>query len=328
MIYIHNKYILMMKYLLCFLACYCTCFSAKAQQYEFVYYFDANLSFVNKETAVIIGKGYKADGLVAVDCFGKTTGKKMFTATFKDSSLQIMHGKYVSYYEEGFTESEGMYNDNEIDGVWKNRDKSGFLTDSTFYEKGIRTAFGKYRYGFNKWYRLLPPAADSIKRDGYRLSYSFTDSLKNTFYESEAEFKNDDRHVNFEVFFIGNRGLLKEYDSTGNVKTDSVFDRTLEEAAFSGGDEGWRRFLYKNIDIDIASKNKAPNGNHTAIIRFVVNTDGSVIDVTAESDPGYGVAAEVIRVIKLSGKWKPAKKYGKYIKSYRRQPMTFAVDNG
>jgi hypothetical protein len=38
--------------------------------------------------------------------------------------------------------------------------------------------------------------------------------------------------------------------------------------------------------------------------------------------------AEVIRVIKKSGKWIPATMKGKPVKAYRKQPITFIVDAG
>jgi antitoxin component YwqK of YwqJK toxin-antitoxin module len=302
---------------------------AHAQDYKFIYYFDANLSFTSKEKAAGIGKGYKTDGLVVVDCYNKASEKIVFTATFKDSSLQTMHGDYKSYFKNGQIENDGKYIDNEMNGVWKTWNKYGFITDSIFYESGLRTGFGKYQYAFNKYYKSPNPVIDSIEKDGYILTYSFTDSLKNTCYQSESSYKKGVKKVNFEVFFTGNAGLLKEYDSTGNIKEDSVFDRMLAEAEFSqSGEEGWRRFLQKNINSEAPNRNNAPNGNYTAIIKFIVNEDGSISGVEAETDPGYGAAAEVIRVIKLSPKWKPAKKYGKLIKSYRRQPMTFSIQNG
>jgi antitoxin component YwqK of YwqJK toxin-antitoxin module len=317
-----------MKNIICLLSFFLIVITGYNQEYKYAYYFDANLNFVSKEKAVAIGKAYEQNGLIIMDCFGIQTGKMIFSSTFKDSSLQVMHGLHTSYYEDDFIETQGEYNESEMDGLWKTWDKYGLITDSVFYHKGLRTAYGKYKYVFNKNYRLLIPTIDSIKKDGYILIYSFTDSLKNTFYEHELTLEKGIEKLNFESRFIGNTGLLKEYDSTGNVTMDSVFDRKLVDAEFPGGDDDWRRFLQKNLNVGIASDNRAPNGNHTVIIRFAIDINGNVTDVDAEDNPGYGIVQEGIRVIKLSPKWRPAKKYGRRIKSYRRQPMTFIVDNG
>ena len=170
-----------MKNIICLLSFFIIAATGYSQEYKYAYYLDANLNFVSKEKAAAIGKAYEQNGLIVLDCFGIQTGQKVFTATFKDSLLQVMHGRYTSYYEDEFIESQGEYNENEMDGLWKTWDKYGLITDSVFYSKGLRTVYGKYKYVFNKNYRLLIPTIDSIKKDGYILIYSFTDSLKNTF---------------------------------------------------------------------------------------------------------------------------------------------------
>jgi protein TonB len=40
------------------------------------------------------------------------------------------------------------------------------------------------------------------------------------------------------------------------------------------------------------------------ILQFVVEKDGSLSDIKVVRDLGYGTGAEVIRVLKLAGKWK------------------------
>lgn len=61
------------------------------------------------------------------------------------------------------------------------------------------------------------------------------------------------------------------------------------------------------------------------LLRFVVNTDGSISDVTAmESSAACPeFAEEAIRVLLASGKWTPAEKNGKPVKSYRKMPIKF-----
>lgn len=72
--------------------------------------------------------------------------------------------------------------------------------------------------------------------------------------------------------------------------------------------------------------NAAPVGRYTVIARFVIASDGSLTDLAAETNLGYGMEKEVLRMLQKSGKWKPAIKYGKTINAYRRQPVTFQVE--
>jgi antitoxin component YwqK of YwqJK toxin-antitoxin module len=298
-----------------------------SQNYKFIYYLDAGLNSTTKENAAAIGRAYEKDGLIVMDCYGKTSGKKILSATFKDSTLGVLHGMYTSYFENDSIEAQGKYNNNEMDGWWKHWVRAGFIEDSVFYSNGARTIFGAYWYSFKKNYNLKAPPVDSIKMEGYHYRYSFTDSLNDTFYEKSCWVEKGNERISYEVNFKGNRGLLKEYDSTGHVNTDSVFSREATEAAFPGGEGAWRDFLYRNLNIDILSKNNAPSGIYTVIVKFVVNKDGTLDEITAENDAGYGTAAEAVRVLKLSRKWKPAFQYGKYLKAYRRQPLSFQIQN-
>ncbi|UAY51122.1 energy transducer TonB [Ferruginibacter albus] len=104
-----------------------------------------------------------------------------------------------------------------------------------------------------------------------------------------------------------------------------VFARVEKEASFPGGLAGWRDFLMKNLDAYVPIANKAPNGTYTVIIRFIVSKDGSISDVEAETNKGYGMEAEAIRVIKMGPKWIAARQNGRVVNAYRRQPITFVV---
>lgn len=297
-----------------------------SQSYKFIYYLDKDLSSTSKEKAVIIGKGYESNGSIILDCFLKTTGKKIISATVKDSTLSTMHGMFKTYYDDMKIESLGSHFENEMDGVWKYWDKDGFLTDSMVYKNGIRIAYASYKYYFSRPTLGQLFFRDSLKNATYSYIYSFTDSLKNSFYEKQVSFIKGKPKTNYDANFIGERGLLKEYDSTGAVKTDSVFTRKMQEATFPGGEDGWRNFLRTNLNANVPAENNAPSGKYTIIVKFIVNPDGTLDDVKAESDPGFGMVNEAIRVLKKSAKWQPAIKYGRYQRAYRRQPITFLIE--
>ena len=61
------------------------------------------------------------------------------------------------------------------------------------------------------------------------------------------------------------------------------------------------------------------------VVRFIVAKDGSVSDVQAETSHGYGMEQESVRVIKKSGKWVAAIQNGRNVISYKRQPITWVV---
>ena len=104
-------------------------------------------------------------------------------------------------------------------------------------------------------------------------------------------------------------------------------DFQLEKlASFPGGLDGWRKFLMKNLNAELPIINEAPAGKHTVIVQFKVCTDGSICDIEARNNPGYGLSEEAVRVIKKSGTWVPAEQKGRKVKTIFRQPITFYVE--
>ena len=108
--------------------------------------------------------------------------------------------------------------------------------------------------------------------------------------------------------------------------SEDTFSASEIEAKFPGGQNGWIKFLKKNLQTNIPSKNNAPAGTYTVRVKFIVAKDGTVSDIRIAKDPGYGTAEEVIRVFLLSPKWIPGTHNGKPVKSLRSQNITFKVE--
>jgi protein TonB len=70
---------------------------------------------------------------------------------------------------------------------------------------------------------------------------------------------------------------------------------------FPGGVAGYNLFLKSNIHYPLTALNNKVAG--MAIIRFIVEMDGSLSNIKLLKDPGEGLGAEALRVIKLSPKW-------------------------
>ncbi len=108
---------------------------------------------------------------------------------------------------------------------------------------------------------------------------------------------------------------------------DKVFTKVENEAAFPGGEAAWRRYLEKNLNPSAPVDAGAPPGNYQVIIKFIVSKDGSISEVQAETKFGYGMEEEAVKIIKRGPKWTPALQNGRNVNAYRRQPITFAVQD-
>lgn len=106
---------------------------------------------------------------------------------------------------------------------------------------------------------------------------------------------------------------------------DAVFEAVDIEASYPGGVDAWRRFLEQNLNGSVAAYNSAPGGTYTVVIQFVVDKEGRLSDIKALTSHGYGMEAEVIRLLRKSPRWNPASQNGRMVKAYRKQPVTFVV---
>ena len=102
---------------------------------------------------------------------------------------------------------------------------------------------------------------------------------------------------------------------------------TMSGIIYKGGDNNWRTFLERNLNGQVATDNKAPFGTYTVVIAFAIDITGKLTDIDAETNLGYGMENEAMRIIKKSGNWQPAYYYGRPLKAYRRQPITFQVQS-
>ncbi len=114
-------------------------------------------------------------------------------------------------------------------------------------------------------------------------------------------------------------------EESSSEKDDRVFTKVETEAEFPGGNKEWGNFLRKTLNADVPINNNAKRGKYTVVIRFIVDKDGAISDVTAETNLGYGMEKEVMRVISRGPNWIPAQQNGRVVKAYRRQPVTFIV---
>lgn len=115
-------------------------------------------------------------------------------------------------------------------------------------------------------------------------------------------------------------------DTLAWFDNNKIFTKVEQEAAFAGGVEAWKKYLMKNLDPSIPSKEGWKPGNYTVIVQFVVRTDGTVSDVITTNYAGSRTAQHCINLVQNAGKWKPAVQNGHAVNSYRKQPVTFSIN--
>ena len=108
---------------------------------------------------------------------------------------------------------------------------------------------------------------------------------------------------------------------------DKVFTKVEKEAKFPGGMEGWKRYLERNLNANVAADDGAPTGNYTVKVQFIVDKEGGISNVQAIEIPKAcpSCGPEAVKVIKKGPKWEPAVQNGRNVIYQAIQYVTFQV---
>ncbi|MGN6399953.1 MAG: energy transducer TonB [Flavisolibacter sp.] len=115
-----------------------------------------------------------------------------------------------------------------------------------------------------------------------------------------------------------------------NINDSTILDNLSKPDVEAKVDAiSWRHHLEESLMPFImdAAVNKMKPGTYNVQVRFVVEEDGSVSNVKALNDPGFGLAEGAVKTVKAGPKWTPAELKGKKIRSYHTQPITFMISN-
>lgn len=107
------------------------------------------------------------------------------------------------------------------------------------------------------------------------------------------------------------------------VDDDRVYDVVEENASFPGGEEACIKWLSDNIKYPSICQEQGVQGR--VIVAFVVNRDGSIVDVKVVRSPDENLSAEAVRVVKMMPKWKPARQGNKTVRSRFNLPVMFRL---
>jgi periplasmic protein TonB len=106
---------------------------------------------------------------------------------------------------------------------------------------------------------------------------------------------------------------------------NQIFQKVEIEAAVD--QKAWTRWLTTQLQryIEDAASNGMTAGTYTVQVKFLVERDGSITDVQALNDPGFGLKKGAEDVVRKGPKWSPGIQNGKQVRSYHTQPITFMV---
>lgn len=227
-------------------------------------------------------------------------------------------------------------------GYINNQQDLDFITNAATQEKLARTILE----GVIKYKTALTPSQEIISQDTIKPKKNNKEEIKEVVVEG---YKNDKKKAipvldiapNNEIVVVAfkkdkeniitdkkKQSAVEEVVVTGyssKKNNNNIFLKTDISPVFSAGEPAWRKYLERFTNANTPSDNGAAVGVYHVMIQYVVNEDGSISDIQALTNFGYGMEAEAIRVIKNSPAWTAAIQNGKKVSAYRKQPITFQV---
>jgi len=112
---------------------------------------------------------------------------------------------------------------------------------------------------------------------------------------------------------------IQEEEEEDNV----VFVIVENKPEFPGGDAALMKYIADNIKYPVIAQENGIQGR--VICQFVVNKDGSIVDINVVRSVDPSLDKEAIRVIKSMPKWKPGKQRGKAVRVKFTLPIVFRL---
>lgn len=98
---------------------------------------------------------------------------------------------------------------------------------------------------------------------------------------------------------------------------------TDREAAKACSEKQLFNFLKKNLNYPSIAREVGVQG--TAVVRFIVETDGSISNAEILRDPGAGTGAEALRVVESMPLWQPGEQRGRKVRVQYNLPVRFKL---
>ncbi len=245
--------------------------------------------------------------------------KKILThyLTCKDSKFYVKDGPCQEWYDNGKLWKEGAYKNNQAHGVWTFYD----------YDNGSKSGYGAFEKGIRsgRWISL-----DSLGRT------TMEQFFKEGKLHGECKIYNTQGQLAMVQQFnqgkkVSEQRLLDDPDVYGSLKEALDSQPYLKDCENDNAEQREicteRKFMeaiYKNIRYPENAREEGITGD--VLIRFVVEKDGSISDITPLRGVCESIEQECMRVMKFMPEWMPGMKNEKPVKVSYNLPIKFKLE--
>lgn len=243
-----------------------------------------------------------------------------FLKTYKYKNRGVLHGRYVSWADNGNKMSEGNYKDNLKDGEWTFYDyQDGSISSKGTYnneeKQGLWTSYMTSGLVDNEinW-------KDGLK-EGVFIEYdSLGNKINEGIYKADTIFQQSNPEREQQLYFDGSIftiveevPYLKEFEQIPDIHERKI-----------ASDNGLLKYIYGTISYPPFPRENATEG--LAIISFTVMEDGNIKDIHAISGICKSIEEECLRIVKSMPVWNPGKQRGKAVRVKYKLPVRFKLN--
>ena len=266
-------------------------------------YYDELGEITNQAYAEFYKLTWKEDTIWNVNKYNMAN-QLLMRASYSDQDLEIKHGEFESYYDNGSRASSCLYRNGFIVDVYLEWNENGNLSMEGRYADSLSFDQRVEIHKFNKS-AIFPGQTDSLSvKDGVWEFYHFNGLLS-----AEEEYDK------------GKLISANYFEEDGKPAASNAIVEIMP--AFPGGIEGLMKYLKKNVKYPKQDKRSGKEG--LTMVSFVVNRDGLVQDAKVIKSATPLMDEESLRVVNSMPKWTPGKKENRRIELEFNLPIQFQI---
>lgn len=260
-------------------------------------------------------------------------------AALPDDLGKSRNGDFIYYYSNGNKKMEGAYRDNLRTGMWKFYDyedgmvhkEEQYAGDSLdgparYYSSRTKkvTREGNHvngkEEGLWKEYNSDGSMSGEVtyvkgKKEGVSIAYMERGFVEKTTYKAGEALES---HL-----FDGNGSEITKKKDKKKINSSGAIYTYVEQMPAPG--YNYNDFLSENIVYPDSARRHNVEGR--VIVKFVVDEEGKVNDLTIVKSVSPEIDEEAMRVVSLFPQWKPGMQNGRRVSVYFTLPIQFKLTN-
>lgn len=254
-----------------------------------------------------------------------------YTGSLKDSGYYVndtMTGIWHEWYDNGKLNAMGAYNKGKETGTWKIWHDNGQLADSGFYADGERSGI------WHAWHENGKPAAVGNYNKG-NASGIWKGWYDNGQMDYVAKYVNGEPDSTGTWYFKNGRMSAQEYYDRGILISKKYWDENGKEVPVKNAGDRTPCFvdetntaLTKYLLANTRYPKEARKMNITGqvIVKFLVNEEGRIDDISIDESVNPLLDAEALRVVRSMPNWVPGRQHNRPVSVYYTLPVTFRLE--